>query len=187
MLIRDIIKRARPLTAGFNSGAQPNLGHPSEEQNTAFLDLKKALIESPIPAFPQKGRPFMIDTDESMYAMGATLLLQQDLCDENKWENIGYWSKAFYDTDMRYSATEREFLSVVWSLRKLLPYVKETKLVVQSDYNSLRWMLNVTDPHVQLTRCRLSLVSFLLYRRVQAKDPEPSPQRTFKMHRRGPR
>lgn len=68
----------------------------------------------------------MIETDASMYTQGATLLQQQDLCDHHKMETIGYYINALFDTEMRYLATERELLSVVWSLRTLRPYFEAT-------------------------------------------------------------
>lgn len=58
--------------------------------------------------------------------MGVTFMQQQDRTDPKTWDTIEFWIKAFTETDRRYRSMERKFLSVVWFLRTLRPYIDGT-------------------------------------------------------------
>lgn len=44
----------------------------------------------------------MLYTDERKYSMGVTLLQQNTLENEKVYEEIGFWSKTFKETELRY-------------------------------------------------------------------------------------
>lgn len=73
--------------------ANPNWLAPDEAAVSAFEALKRRLISPPVLALPQRDRPYKIDTDASAYQLGAALLQQQDVKDENAWSSVSYWSK----------------------------------------------------------------------------------------------
>ena len=59
-----------------NAGKDWN--NPTEEQVSSFEEHKARLTAPPVLALPKANRPYMIDTDASVYAIGAVLLQQQD-------------------------------------------------------------------------------------------------------------
>ena len=112
---------AKPLNAMLKKDARPTWDDPKLEAIEAFEMLKSMLISPPIIALPKKGRPYMIDTDASAYQLGATLLQQQDLSNPKEWVPVGYWSKTLSSAEQNYSATEREYYSVVWAVTTFRP------------------------------------------------------------------
>ena len=58
--------------------AKPNWHEPTHEARAAFEFLKEQLVAPPVLALPNRGCPYMIDTDPSTSQLGATLLQQQD-------------------------------------------------------------------------------------------------------------
>lgn len=121
--VHGFAKRARPINGMLKKGAQTDLETSTPEQQDSLEDLKNALVNTPILALPKRDLPFMIDTDVSKYDTGATLLQRQDPADENLCQTIGFWSKTLTETERKYSATERECLSVLWGIQTLRPYI----------------------------------------------------------------
>lgn len=89
----------------IQKGSQPYWGNPKPDQDSYFKELKQALVEPPTLSLQKRKRPFMIDTDARKYAMGATLLPQQDQADKNTWATIRYWMETLYDRELKYSET----------------------------------------------------------------------------------
>lgn len=54
---------------------------------------------------------------------------------------------------------ERDFLSVVWAIRKFRPYIEGTLFLVHLYHVSRRWMMILNYPHGLLMRGRLSLAT----------------------------
>ena len=102
----------------------------------------------------------MIDTDASVYAIGAVLLQQQDKTDPTLWATIDYWSKTLTKEHRNYSATEREWYTVVWATLTLRSYIEGTRFVLRMDQNALLWMMTTNDPQGRLMRLRLRLMEF---------------------------
>ena len=68
----------------------------TDECETAFRTLKKALVSSPILAFPEeKGQNFILDCDASNVAAGSMLSQIQN----GEEKVIAYFSKCFSNTE----------------------------------------------------------------------------------------
>lgn len=78
----------------------------------------------------------------------------------NNWSQIGYLSKTLIAAGQKYSTAERECLSVVLALQILITFVEGTELLVRSDHDVLRWMMNFAYPNVRWALWRLSLFNF---------------------------
>lgn len=63
-------QRAQPLFALLKKDKRWSW---SEEEDHSFEECKKALMEAPVLAHPQRGRPYRLYTDASDLAMGASL------------------------------------------------------------------------------------------------------------------
>ena len=101
---------------------------------TAFEDLKKALVEAPVLALPDFTKPFEVTTfqvvtDASDYAIGAILV--QD------GRPIAYESKKLNGAQQNYHTTDRELLAVVHALEIWRCYLEGPKFQVITDHHSL--------------------------------------------------
>ena len=157
--IRNYAHVSKPLTAMLCKDADVDWSSPTDKKLEAFEHLKSRLTTPPILSLPKKGRPFMIDTDDSKYQLGAALLQQQDEKDPKDWKPIGFYSKTLNETERRYS-TELECYAVVWSVLYVRPYIEGTHFKVRTDHEALKWLMTLTDPSGRLTRWRLRLAEF---------------------------
>lgn len=131
--IKNFSRIAKPLT---DLTKDKSTGEWKDEQESAFLKLKAALVNAPILRLPDFSKPFTVTTDASQVALGA--VLEQDFGNGN--QPIAYASKKLNPTEMRYSAYERELLGIVWALGQWRQYLEHQKFVVQTDHSSLRYL-----------------------------------------------
>lgn len=139
---------------------EPDLDCPIKEKLESFKDLRDALVNPPVLALKERGRPFMLYTDASKYSMGVTLFKQKSLKNEKEYEKVFFWRKTFTDSESRYRTTELEFLSVVWGIRTLREYIEGTKLIFRSDQDALRCIISFSDPNGRLALWWFKLSSF---------------------------
>lgn len=125
----------------------------TSEAESAFNDLKLALISAPVLKTPDFTKPFIIQTDASDRGVGAVLV-------QGEGENegvINYMSQKLSDTQIKYSTTEKECLAVILAIEKFRPYIEGVRFTVISDHASLQWLMNVKDPTGRLARWALRL------------------------------
>ena len=91
-----------------------------DEQREAFEELKNALITAPVLARPDFSKPFYAQCDASGSALGAVLVQEY----EDGELSILYISRVLNAAERNYTTTERECLVLVWSLKKLRPYLE---------------------------------------------------------------
>ena len=122
----------------------------------AFQEVKNCLVSAPILDCPNFDEEFILQTDASSYGIGAVLTQFYN----NREHVICYISRTLSRTERLYSATERELLSVIWSVEKLRCYLDCTKFKVITDHYSLKWLHNIKDPQGRLGRWCLRLQQF---------------------------
>ena len=76
-------------------------------------ELKKALTQSLILAYPTREGFFILDTDASNVGMGTVLSQVQDGLEKV----VCYFSKTFSRSERSYCVTRRELLAVVVSIK----------------------------------------------------------------------
>ncbi len=99
----------------------------SPECGLAFSKLKTALTSPPILAFPNFRKPFLLETDASGHGLGA--ILSQHQSDHSK-RMVAAASRSLNRAERSYSATEREALAVVWSVKNIRPYLYGHKFTI---------------------------------------------------------
>ena len=114
--IKNFAMIARPLDKASETKSSFTW---TEETQEAFESLRKHLSSTPILAFPDVKEPFILYTDASLTAMGAVLSRLQD----GKERAICYASKAFSNSQTKYSATKREILAIVTFTRHFKHYL----------------------------------------------------------------
>ena len=109
--IKDFAKIAAPLHKLFKKNQPYNW---TEKQQKAFDTLKQHLISPPIIAYPDFSKPFTLFTDASGLGLGV-MLAQYD--NEDKEHVIAYASRRTSNEEQKYSATELEYLDVIWAVK----------------------------------------------------------------------
>lgn len=90
----------------------------------------------------------MLQTDVSGVGVGCGLSQQSD----DGEQGICYISRSLTKSDIKYSATERECLAVIWAVEKLNCYLEGSSFTVVIDHYSLLWLNNLKDPHRRIGR-----------------------------------
>lgn len=117
----------------------------SSEAQSAFDELKAALTDAPVLAFPQFGDGagrFTLDCDASDEGVGAVLFQEQGGVDRV----IAYGSRRLSKAQKNYSTTRKELLSCVLFTQHFRHYLLGRKFRLRSDHASLQWLLNFKHP-----------------------------------------
>jgi hypothetical protein len=120
--------------------------------------LKEALISALVIQPPDWHLPFEIMCDASDYAVGAVLGQAKD----KKHYAISYASKTLTGPQLNYSTTEKEFLDMVFAIKKFRPYLVGTKVIFYTDHATLKYLLTKKDAKPCLIRWILLQQEFYL-------------------------
>jgi len=122
----------------------------------AFQHLKAKLTSQPILQYPDFSKEFILSTDASNTGLGAVLSqgsLGKDL-------PVAFASRSLNKSEINYSTSEKELLSIVWATRYFRPYLYGRHFQVVTDHKPLTWVMNVKDPGSRLLRWRIHLEEF---------------------------
>jgi hypothetical protein len=100
--------------------------------------VKKALFSSPIMQSPKWDILFHIICDALDFAMGAILGQSIDGSDHV----INYASKMLNRAQLNYTTIEKEFLVVVFALKKFRSYLLGNKVIIHTNYTVLKHLMS---------------------------------------------
>ena len=120
----------------------------SDEAQAAFEKLKSHLVSSPILAYPELGKKFILDTDASEFAVGAVLSQEH----EKQERVIAYMSKSLNAHERAYCVTRKELLAVVTALKKFHIYLYGQEVLLRTDNSAVSWMKNLKTSTGQMAR-----------------------------------
>ena len=143
--ILNFSERAAPLTQLTKKDVPFQWNNKAQ---CAFDDLKGALCDSTVLAYPRDNSMFILDTDASDVGVGSVLSQVQD----GKERVVAYASKKLNSAQQRYSVTRRELLAVVTFTHHFRHYLLGRKFLLRTDHGSLRWLFNFKDPRGQVAR-----------------------------------
>ncbi|KAL5516969.1 hypothetical protein EMCRGX_G002428 [Ephydatia muelleri] len=103
----------------------------------AFDHLRKCLMTTPILAFSDHSRHFMLDTDASDTGIRAILSQVQD---DRGEAVIAYASRSLSRQEQRYCVTRRELLAVVEFIHHFRHYLLGVHFTLRTDHGSLVWI-----------------------------------------------
>ena len=138
--IRHFREIAAPLTDLTKKG-RAEIWSPevwTEKEESAFRQLKAAMVIPPVLQLPDFDREFTVTTDASEVSVGA--ILQQDF--GQGLQPICYDSIILHPAECRYSAYERELLGIIWAVGKWRHYLAGAHFTIQTDHDSLKNLLN---------------------------------------------
>lgn len=147
---------AAPLHDMTKGGKKGKTVTWTNEAEKAFMDLKTALTSTPVLKVPDYSKEFSIQCDASNYGVGAVLIQAFDGTEMP----IAYTSRKLTDRECKYSASERELLSVLHAIEQFRPYVEGSHFKVITDHSALQWLHKNKDPHGRLARWAMCLQQF---------------------------
>ena len=151
------------LTSGENKDKKSEHLDLPLEAREAFDRLKAACLQAPILAFPDFGKPFLLETDASGKGLGAVLLQKQS---DGWYHPIAYASRIMTETEQRYHSNKQEFLALKWAVTEqfheyLSPYGKNRKeFVVRTDNNPLTYIFSSANLDAARQRWVAQLASY---------------------------
>jgi len=115
----------------------------TEEMEAIFQKLKQAISEAVPLAFysTDMKTETILTTDASDNGFGAVLSQIQ----EGIEKPIYFISRTIHDSERKYSASEKEALSVIWSIMRLHRFLYGRKFQVRTDHQSLRQLLTAIN------------------------------------------
>ena len=110
--------------------------------------LRTALQEAPVLGYPREDGRLILDTDASDFGVGAVLSQMQD----GQERVLAYGSRSLQKPERRYCTTRKEFLAVMFGLKKFKHYLLGRPFNVRTDHASLRWIATFREPEGQIAR-----------------------------------
>ena len=130
----------------------------TQEHQKHFHNLKKSLVNLTTLSYFDPQRRTRLVADASPVALGA-VLLQFD--PEENPKIISFASKILSDVERRYSQTEKESFTLVWSLERFYFYLAGIKFELETDHKPLKAIFNPTSkPPARIERWLLRLQAF---------------------------
>ena len=84
-----------------------------EDELGAFETLKKACLETPVLAFADFNKPFLLETDMNKLGLGAMLSQKQT---DGQYHLVAYASHSLTVHESNYHLTKQEFLALKWAI-----------------------------------------------------------------------
>lgn len=117
-----------------------------------FDALKEALVTAPVLAFPDYNKQFIIQSDASGFAIGSVLLQEQAVDSPAKFRPIAFAGRKLTETEKRYSASERELLSITYAYEEFLSHIYDRDILIYTDHEPLVTMNKLKKPDGRLGR-----------------------------------
>lgn len=136
----------------------------NENCQDSFAKLKQVMTSTPILAFPDFQKPFMLDCDASSHSVGAVL----SQVNEGMERVVAYFSKTLSKQQRNYCATRRELLAVVLGVEHFHQYLYGVDFTLRTDHASLSWLTSFRRPEGIMARWleKLQAYSFKVVHRA---------------------
>ena len=120
----------------------------SKEALKAFEMLKQACMNTPVLAFTNYTKEFLLETNTSKQGLGAILSQKQE---DGQFHPVAYGSWALTIHEKNYHSTKLEFLALKWAITEhFREYLLYQPFVVKTDYNPLTYIMST--PNLNATR-----------------------------------
>jgi len=152
---------AKPLTNLTRDCVPCKLGKLwTEECQTALDSLCQQLTSHRVLRVPSEGQPFILHTDSSGKAVGASL---GQLDEDGVEQPLAFASQKLTPAQQIWSTIEREAYAVIWALNKYRDLIFGSKITVYCDNNPLLYIRVCAPKSAKRLRWSLALQEFDLY------------------------
>ena len=119
------------------------------DQQKAFEKMRDRLSKSPVLAYPNSERPFIVTTDASKMAVAAILSQVQDEIQRP----IAYANRQLNAAESVYSASESELVALVWATKFFRCYLFGRRFLVRTNHAALSYVRNFAEHNGRMMRC----------------------------------
>ena len=145
--VKDFSKIASPLSELLHID-KPYVW--KEPQQKAFDALKLAISSAPVLIIPDDSQPYVVTTDASGFAIGATISQDQG----QGLQPIAFMSHKMGPAEKNYPVHEQELFAIICALKEWRHYLHGRKFTIITDHQSLRYLS--TQPHLSPRQVRWS-------------------------------
>jgi len=139
--INKYAEKARILEALCGKGNEKLVW--SDQCEESFNQLKSALQETPVLAYPDFNKVFILDTDASFDAIGAVLSQLDEYGNERV---IAYGSHAMNSHERGYCITRKELLAIYYFTQHFNHYLYGKQFILRTDHKAITFMLSTKKP-----------------------------------------
>ena len=105
--------------------------------------LKQACMNSPVLAFADFTKGFLLETDASKEGLGAVLSQKQE---DGQFQPVAYSSQALTTHEKNYHSTKLEFLALKWAMTEhFKEYLLYQPFLVKTDNNPLTYIMSTPN------------------------------------------
>ena len=151
--IRNFAKIAKPLTMLTRMDVKFKWKAIHQD---AFMKLKEAIIQAPIPRYPDTTKPYIVYTGASDDACRAQL---SQIHDGTEFP-VAFLSHTFTDTQRRWSTPKQEAYGIYFDIKKWNYYLQGVDIIVRNDHKPLARFLNGKNENTKINRWGLELASY---------------------------
>jgi hypothetical protein len=108
--------------------------HWTELQTEAFNLLKHKMTSAPVLALPDFSKPFILEMDASGKGIGAVLMQEA--------RSIAFFSQSLGQRAAAQSVYHKEAIAILEALKKWRHYFLGNELVIKTDHQSLKFLMN---------------------------------------------
>ena len=127
------------------------------EQQKAFNEIKRALIEATALAQPDSEGEFVLDTDASAVAISGILHQWQGAPGERRLRPIIYGSKKLTSTQAKYGAPKLEMFAAYYFIVKNHSYLCPRKFTLRVDNQAPSWLKTYSTDQALIGRWIMTL------------------------------
>ena len=126
------------------------------EHHTAFLHLKEAIFQAPIPHYPNPEKKYIVYTDASDNACRAQLSQEHN---DTEFQ-VAFLSHTFTETQGKWSTMKQEAYGIYYAITKWNYYLQGTDIIVRNDHRPLVHFLNGKNTNNEVNRWSLVLATY---------------------------
>jgi hypothetical protein len=134
----------------------------TDVEGAALKSLKSAVLDSPLLVSPDPATPFIVITDASDYAVGASL--EQVHGEKGERRPVAFFSHTLSLAERKYPVHERELLAIVLALRtwRVHLYGSEFTVHCQTDHRPLHHFMTQSNLSARQVRWQTFLSEYNL-------------------------
>jgi hypothetical protein len=133
--IKNYSKITAPLTKLLRKNTKFQWNDPAQN---AFDSLKKSFTSAPILTHFDPGRPIILETDASDFALAGII---SHPAGPGRLQPIAFYSRKFNDAELNYEIYDKELLAIIACLKEWRAYCEGSrqKVTIYSDHKNLEY------------------------------------------------